>query len=114
MPKSSTDEDLTRRLRASVAQNGLNASKAATRMGLERTLVWRALGGRPLTVTSKSLILSRLHLLAEPALTPSSEITAAFATNLLRFLLQAVHLHGAGREDALEHVQPGAAPGKRE
>jgi predicted transcriptional regulator len=90
MPKIVADEDFLQTLRVAVARSNLNASKAAKIMGLERTLVWRALSGRPVTAVNKSRILSRVARLTEPIERQFDPNMAVHATELLRFLLSAV------------------------
>jgi hypothetical protein len=87
MPKGSPSYPSLADLRRVIDTLQLSPAVAARRMGLERTLIWRAYKGRPVTQTNATVIAQRLHLLTDG--TPD-KLDRAYATNLLRFLLRAV------------------------
>jgi hypothetical protein len=64
----------------------MTAARAASIMGIERTLIWRAYKGRPVTPANAEIIASKLHLISEAS--PPS-IDHLNAINLLRYLLHA-------------------------
>lgn len=87
MPRGYTDLEVLTRLRGIMDSRRMTAARAASIMGLERTLVWRAYRGRPVTQANADVIGSRLHLISERQAISTEYLNA---TNLLHFLLRAV------------------------
>ncbi len=87
MPRGYADLDALTRLRGIMNSRRLTAARAAAIMGMERTLIWRAYKGRPVTLANAEIIASKLHLISEA---PAPSIDQVNATNLLLYLLHAV------------------------
>ncbi|KQT21357.1 MULTISPECIES: hypothetical protein [unclassified Bradyrhizobium] len=68
----------------------MTAARAAALMGVERTLIWRAYKGRPITQANAEIIASKLHLISEASSQPIDHVNA---TNLLLYLLHAVEYY---------------------
>lgn len=87
MPKGSPSHSSLAELRDAIDVLQLSPALAAKKMGLERTLVWRAYKGKPVTQTNAAVIAQRLHLLTGKR---TDIADRAYATHILRFLLRAV------------------------
>jgi hypothetical protein len=104
MPQGLTNHKSVKELREIIAALGLSASQAAKLMGLERTLVWRAVSGRPITLNNASIIAQRLHLLNPNAVPIIYNVS--LATNLLHYLLRAVEAYERGKTAAEKNRNP--------
>jgi hypothetical protein len=91
-------------LRELIAALGLSTSEAAKTMGLERTLVWRGVSGRPITLNNAIAIAQRLHLLNPTAVPIMQDVS--LATNLLHYLLRAVEAYERGKGAAGKNRNP--------
>ncbi|MGJ4929762.1 hypothetical protein ACQR1I_35045 [Bradyrhizobium sp. HKCCYLS2038] len=87
MPRGYADFDALTRLRAIMDYRRITSARAAELMGVERTLIWRAYKGRPVTRANAEIIASKLHLISKA---PSPPIDHTNATHLLHYLLNAV------------------------
>lgn len=87
MPRGHADFDALTRLRRILDNRRMTAARAAALMGVERTLIWRAYKGRPVTQANAEIIASKLHLISEA---PTPSVDHINATNLLLYLLHAV------------------------
>lgn len=87
MPRGYADFDALTRLRGIMNNRRMTAARAAALMGVERTLIWRAYKGRPVTQANAEIIASKLHLISEATTPPIDHVSA---TNLLLYLLHAV------------------------
>lgn len=85
MPKGSVEFGSLTELKRKIDHLNISLGQAASAMNLERTLVWRAYNGRPITQANAALIAARLHLLTE-----GDNKDAVYATQLLHYLLRAV------------------------
>ena len=92
MPKGSIAFRSLSELKRTMDHLDIGPGRAATLMDLERTLVWRAYNGKPITQTNAAIIAERLHLL-----TKSDNLDASYATKLLHYLLRAVERYEAQR-----------------
>jgi hypothetical protein len=92
MPKGSVAFRSLSDLKRTMDHLNIGPGTAAALMGLERTLVWRAYNGKPITQTSAAAIAERLHLL-----TKSDNFGISYATKLLHYLLRAVEQYEADR-----------------
>jgi transcriptional regulator with XRE-family HTH domain len=87
MPRGYADLDALKRLKRIMDSRRMTAARAAALMGLERTLIWRAYKGRPVTHANAEIIASKLHLISEEV---GPTISHVNATDLLLYLLRAV------------------------
>ena len=85
MPKGSVEFRSLSELKRTIDHLEITPARAAVTMGLERTLVWRAYNGKPITQANAAMIAARLHLL-----TASDNRDVVYATQLLHYLLRAV------------------------
>lgn len=92
MPKGSVAFRSLSDLKRTMDHLNIGPGRAAALMGLERTLVWRAYNGKPITQTNAATIAERLHLLAK-----SDNLDVLYATRLLHYLLRAVERYEADR-----------------
>ena len=92
MPKGSVAFRSLADLKRTMDHLNISPAHAASLMGLERTLVWRAYNGKPITQTNAAAIADRLHLLTE-----SDNLDVSYAINLLHYLLRAVERYEADR-----------------
>jgi transcriptional regulator with XRE-family HTH domain len=87
MPRGKVDHPAVARLRELADERPWSRRELARRIGVNHSLVTRALAGHPVTQTNASLVeqgLDRLRDSERPA------IDVAFATELLRLLQQAL------------------------
>jgi hypothetical protein len=101
MPKGSPSYSSLTNLRDAIDALQLSPAVAAKKMGLERTLIWRAYKGKPVTQTNAAVIAQRLHLLTGKS---AGTTERAYATNMLRFLLRAVEQYSI--EDTPDEAAP--------
>jgi len=87
MPRGSPSFPVLSDLRSVMQSSNLSPSQAARIMNLERTLIWRAYKGKPITQTNADVIAQRLHLLSGKV---PPVLSYEYATDLLRLLLMAV------------------------
>jgi hypothetical protein len=92
MPKGSVEFRSLSELKRTIDHLNIGPGQAAVMMNLERTLIWRAYNGKPVTQTNAAIIAERLHLL-----TKSDKHDVAYATDLLQYLLRAVKQYEAER-----------------
>jgi hypothetical protein len=92
MPKGSVEFRSLTELKRKIDHLEITPARAASIMRLERTLVWRAYNGRPITQANAAMIAARLHLLAG-----SDKQDVVYATQLLHYLLRAVEEYEAER-----------------
>lgn len=92
MPKGSVEFRSLSELKRTMDHLKISAGRAAALMNLERTLVWRAYNGKPITQTNATIIAERLHLL-----TKSDDLDVVYATKLLQYLLRAVERYETER-----------------
>lgn len=84
MPAGKPNRDIAKVLRELSQKFGWSAAQLARELGLERTLVWRAMNDRPITEANAARLRIGLGRLSVGA------ADVAYASNLLRFLLRAV------------------------
>jgi hypothetical protein len=92
MPKGSVEFRSLSELKRTMDHLEISPGQAAALMGLERTLIWRAYNGKPITQSNAAIIAERLHLL-----TKSDDLDVVYATKLLQYLLRAVEQYEAER-----------------
>jgi hypothetical protein len=92
MPKGSVAFTSLTDLKRTMDHLNIKPGQAAAMMGLERTLIWRAYNGKPITQTNAAAIAERLYLL-----TNSDDLDISYATKLLQYLLRAVERYEADR-----------------
>ncbi len=86
MPAGKSDHRLATALHKVSRDMGWSAARLARELKLERTLVWRAMNGKPITVGNAQRIaigLKRVSIASGP-------IDVSYAANLLRIMLRAV------------------------
>lgn len=87
MPAGSLDRNLAKALRELSQKFDWSAAQVARELGLERTLVWRAMNEKPITEMNAA----RLRIAIERiSIGTGSSQSIAYATELLRYLLCAV------------------------
>jgi hypothetical protein len=90
MPKGSVEFRSLSELKRTMDHLNIRPTQAAILMNVERTLVWRAYNGKPITQTNAGIIAARLHLLER-----REKLSVAYATDLLQYLLRAVEQYEA-------------------
>ena len=91
MPRGKVDHPAVARLRELADERPWSRRELARRLGVNHSLVTRALAGRPVTQTNAGLIEQGLDRLRDSERPP---IDVAFATELLRLLQDALESYG--------------------
>ncbi|UPJ68536.1 helix-turn-helix transcriptional regulator [Bradyrhizobium sp. 191] len=95
MPQGQVDHPAVARLRELADERPWSRRELARRLGLNHSLVTRALAGHPVTQTNASLIEQRLDRLRNEERPP---IDVSFATELLLLLQRALRAYGSSQD----------------
>lgn len=92
MPRGKVDHQAAKSLRELRLERGWSSRETARQLGLNHSLVSRAVAGKPITQTNADLIGQRLELLNPDK--PKS-VTVSFATDLLHLLQSALKAYAS-------------------
>lgn len=95
MPRGKVDHPAVARLRKLADEHSWSRRELARRLGLNHSLVTRALAGHPVTQTNANMIEQGLDRLRSD---DSSPINVAFATELLLLLQRALAAYEHGQK----------------